>query len=200
MFRVGDIITIKSNLCLGERYGTITFGTRHVEYMGCLLKVYKVSSTGTAYCMHNGHPCEFGTIHESMVKISKFRAGDSVHTWNLKIPSEGFSKGMIPYADKDAVVTKVLLKDGEFWYRLSVDAGNHAWPVNSLMLFDPELVKDNNNFEDLKDLLNDENRLQKQTTRISVGERVKGSRVHGRNSKASVRSRPLRNPQSVRGK
>ena len=54
--------------------------------------------------------------------------------------------------------------------------------------------------EDLQLVLENENKLQREDFNLRSGERVQGSRVHGRKSQASIRSRPLRDPSRIRGK
>ena len=193
MLKVGDYVTLKKGLVLGKKYGTVTFGLRHSQYNGMLLKIVKISSTGTAYCTHSGYACECGTIHESMLDTAKFKEGDRVHTWNLRTTSTGYTIGMIQYADQEATIEKVKMGEDGFAYLLNIDEGFNLWPERALSNEDSLL-------EDLKDSLDNENRLQKQETPIRNGEGIKGSRVLGRLGKTSIRSRPLRNPQRVRGK
>lgn len=192
MLKVGDYVTLKKGLVLGKKYGTVTFGLRHSQYNGMLLKIVKISSTGTAYCTHSGYACECGTIHESMLDTAKFKEGDRVHIWNLRLTSKSYTVGMIPYADQEATVEKVKMGEDGFVYLLDIDENLNLWPEQALSNEDSLL-------EDLFTSDN-ENRLQKQETPIRNGEGIKGSRVLGRLGKTSIRSRPLRNPQRVRGK
>ena len=192
MLKIGDYVTLKKGLVLGKKYGTVTFGLRHSQYNGMLLKIVKISSTGTAYCTHSGYACECGTIHESMLDIAKFKEGDKVHIWNLHLASKSYTVGMIPYADQEATVEKVKMGEDGFAYLLDIDENLNLWPEQALSNEDSLL-------EDLFTSDN-ENRLQKQETPIRNGEGIKGSRVLGRLGKTSIRSRPLRNPQRVRGK
>ena len=192
MLKVGDYVTLKKGLVLGKKYGTVTFGLRHSQYNGMLLKVVKISSTGTAYCTHSGYACECGTIHESMLDTARFKEGDKVHIWNLRLTSKSYTVGMIQYADQEATVEKVKMGEDGFAYLLDIDENLNLWPEQALSNEDSLL-------EDLFTSDN-ENRLQKQETPIRNGEGIKGSRVLGRLGKTSIRSRPLRNPQRVRGK
>ena len=192
MLKVGDYVTLKKGLVIGKKYGTVTFGLRHSQYYGMLLKVVKISSTGTAYCTHSGHACECGTIHESMLNTAKFKEGDRVHIWNLRLTSKSYTVGMIQYADQEATVEKVKMGEDGFAYLLDIDEHLNLWPEQAL----------GNEDSLLEDLFtsDNENRLQKQETPIRNGEGIKGSRVFGRLGKTSIRSRPLRNPQRIRGK
>ena len=196
MLKVGDYVALKKNLILGKKYGTVTFGKLHAQYCGRLLQVIKISSTGTAYCNCNGYPTECGTIHEQMLNVAQFKVGDCVMIWNLKVPCDGYSEGMIEYANNPAGITKVMLGSEGFTYSLTLDDGFHNWPEKALCrITEIDLEADK-----LKDILENENQLSREDSYISSGERVKGSRVHGRVGKASIRSRPLRNAESVRGK
>lgn len=190
MLKVGDYVALKSNLVLGRKYGTVTFGKYHVPYLHTLLRVYKISSTATAYCSHKGYPCDCGTFSESMLNIAKFNAGDTVKiVYSVK-------EGQDPYIGAVTTVKSVEYKKGVFIYRLNCDCGFYAWDEFTLEL----CAKEDKDLEDLKPVLENEDRLQEQKTLISIGEGVKGSRVLGRLGKTSVRSRPLRNPQRIRGK
>ena len=189
MLKVGDFVALKSNLVLGKKYGTVTFGKYHVPYLNKLLRVYKISSTATAYCNHNGYPCDCGTFSESMLDIARFNVGDTVKiAYNTKDEQK-------PYLGVVTTVKSVEYKKGIFTYRLDCDCGFYTWDEFTL-----EYVKEDKDLEDLKPVLENEDRLQEQKTLISIGEGVKGSRVLGRLGKTSVRSRPLRNPQRIRGK
>lgn len=191
MLKVGDYVTLKKGLVLGKKYGTVTFGMYHAQYNGLLLRVIKISKVGTAYCSHGGFECECGTIHESMLDVAKFGIGSHVVIWNLRIPTGGYNDNMIKYANQEAIVTRVMLRDDGFIYHLNVDGNSNYWPEKCLA---------DSLLEDLKPVLENEDRLQKQETPIRNGEGIKGSRVLGRLGKTSVRSRPLRNPQRIRGK
>jgi hypothetical protein len=193
MLKVGDLITLKQGLVLGKAYGTIHFGSYHSQYLGKMLRVTKISKVGTAYCSYKGYPCEFSTLHESMVNVAKFNVDDTVNIWNLKLETDGYTGSMLQYAGRKAVIEKVLVSNYQFYYLLDVDGNEFRWPEKCLSNTDSLL-------EDLKPVLENEDRLQKQETLVSIGERVKGSRVLGRLGKTSVRSRPLRNPQRIRGK
>lgn len=190
MLRVGDYVALKSNLVLGRKYGTVTFGKYHVPYLHKLLRVYKISSAATAYCNYNSYPCDCGTISESMLDIARFNVGDTVKiVYSIKDEQN-------PYLGVVTTVKSVEYKKGVFIYRLNCDCGFYEWGEHTLDL----CVKEDKDLEDLKPVLENEDRLQKQETPIRNGEGVKGSRVLGRLGKTSVRSRPLRNPQRIRGK
>lgn len=196
MLKVGDYVALKKNLILGKKYGTVTFSKTHAQYCGRLLQIVKISSTGTAYCCCNGYPTECGTIHEQMLDVAQFEVGDCVMTWNLKVPCNGYSEGMIKYADNSARITKVMLGSEGFTYSLTLDDGFYNWPEKALC----GIIEISSETNKLKDILENENQLQRKDSNIRSGEGVKGSRVHGRSSKASIRSRPLRNAKSIRGK
>ena len=200
MLRVGDYVGLKPKLTLGRKYGTVTFGKYHVPYLHKLLRVYNISSTGTAYCNHNGYPCECGTFSEPMLNIAKFRIGDIV-----KIADALVTDKQQPYVGKVSVIKSIEYKDDSFVYHIIDDCGFFDWPENTLIFLRRPIVSDNKNevdekLEDLKPVLENEDRLQEQKTVVSVGARVKGSRLLGRVGKTTVRSRPLRNPQRIRGK
>lgn len=200
MLEVGDYVGLKPKLTLGRKYGTVTFGKYHVPYLHKLLRIYNISSTGTAYCNHNGYPCECGTFSEPMLNIAKFRIGDIV-----KIADAFVTDKQQPYVGKVSVIKSIEYKDGYFVYHIVDDCGFFDWPENTLIFLRRSVISDkknevDKNLEDLKPVLENEDRLQEQKTFISVGEGVKGSRVLGRLGKTSVRSRPLRNPQRIRGK
>ena len=210
MLEVGDYVGLKPSLVLGRKYGTVTFGKYHVPYLRKTLKVYKISSTNTAYCNLNGYPCECGTFSEGMLNIAKFRVGDIV-----KIADAFVTDKQQPYIGKVSAIKSIDYKEGYFVYHIVDDCGFFDWPENTLIFLRrpvPALEKDefdvhqmiketvDEKLEDLKTVLENEDRLQKQKTVVSNGARVKGCRVLGRLGKASVRSRPLRNPQRIRGK
>jgi len=187
MLRVGDYVALRPDLILGKKYGTVTFGKYHVPYLRKVLRVYKISSTATAYCNYNGYPCDCGTFSESMLNIARFNVGDTVKiVHNTK--DEQYS-----YVGVVTTVKSVEYKKGIFVYHLDCDCGFFEWEEFTL-------DKEDKDLEDLKPVLENEDRLQKQETPIRNGEGVKGSRVLGRLGKTSVRSRPLRNPQRIRGK
>jgi len=190
MLKIGDYVALKPNLVLGKKYGTVTFGKYHVPYLHKLLRVYKVSSTATAYCNHNGYPCDCSTFSESMLDIARFNVDDTVKIV-YSINSEQDS-----YIGAVTTVKSVEYKEGVFIYRLDCDCGFYAWDECTLEL----CTKVDKDLEDLKPVLENENQLSREDSYISGGERVKGSRVHGWIGKASIRSRPLRNAESVRGK
>lgn len=200
MLEVGDYVGLKPRLTLGRKYGTVTFGKYHVPYLHKLLRIYNISSTGTAYCNYNGYPCECGTFSEPMLNVAKFRIGDIV-----KIADAFVTDKQQPYVGKVSAIKSIEYKDDYFIYHIVDDCGFFDWPENTLIFLRRPIVSDNKNevdekLEDLKLVLENEDRLQEQKTVVSVGARVKGSRLLGRVGKTSVRSRPLRNPQRIRGK
>ena len=200
MLRVGDYVGLKPKLTLGRKYGTVTFGKYHVPYLHKLLRVYNISSTGTAYCNYNGYPCECGTFSEFMLNVAKFRIGDIV-----KVADAFVTDKQQPYVGKVSAIKSIEYKDDSFVYHIIDDCGFFDWPENTLIFLRRSVISDEKNevdekLEDLKPVLENEDRLQEQKTVVSVGEGVKGGRVLGRLGKTSVRSRPLRNPQRIRGK
>jgi hypothetical protein len=137
-----------------------------------------------------------------MLNIAKFRIGDIV-----KIADAFVSDKQQPYVGKVSVIKSIEYKDDSFVYHIVDDCGFFDWPENTLIFLRRSVISDEKNdqkvdekLEDLKPVLENEDRLQKQETPIRNGEGVKGSRVLGRLGKTSVRSRPLRNPQRIRGK
>ena len=187
MLKIGDYVALKSNLVLGKKYGTVTFSKYHVPYLHKLLRVYKVSSTATAYCSHSGTPCDCSTFSEPMLNISNFNVGDTVR---IVYSAKGKQD---PYLGVITTVKSVEYKKDTFIYRLDCDCGFFEWNESTL-----EHVKEDLN--DSKSILKDENQLQREDSNLRSGERVQGSRVHGRKSQASIRSRPLRDPSRIRGK
>ena len=198
MLQIGDNVAIKKGLVLGKKYGSITFSRYHSQYCGKLLRVVKVSKVGTVYCNYNGCPCEFSTIHECMLDVAKFKVGDLVAIWDLHVPCDGYTENMIPYANKITTITDVRYGSNGFVYTVGADGEFHNWPEKALFKVGKTI---DSSVENLKEILEgDENQLQRKDSNIRSGEGVKGSRVHGRSSKASIRSRPLRNAKSIRGK
>ena len=199
MLKIGDYVVLKHDLVLGRKYGTVTFGNLHVPYLHKLLRVYKISSTGTAYCNYNGNPCDCGTFSEPMLNIAKFRVGDIVKIIDLFITDK-----QQPYVGKEVIIKSVRYKDNCFVYQIINDYGSFDWPENTLILirsiYSCNDQKVDEKLEDLQIVLNDENKLQREDSNLRSGERVQGSRVHGRKSQASIRSRPLRDPSRIRGK
>lgn len=193
MLKVGDLITLKQGLILGKAYGTVHFGRYHSQYLGKMLRITKLSKVGTAYCSYKGYPCEFSTLHESMVNVAKFNVDDTVNIWGLKLETDGYTGPMLQYAGKKAVIEKVFVSNYQFYYLLDVDGNEFRWPEKCLSNTDSLL-------EDLKPVLENENRLQEESPYFRRGERIQGNRVHGWSRKASIRSRPLRNPKGIRGK
>jgi hypothetical protein len=190
MLRIGDHVALKSNLVLGRKYGTVTFGRYHVPYLRKVLKVYKISSASTAYCNHKGYPCDCGTFSEPMLNIAKFHIGDLVKVVYTDEPKQS------AYIGKVSVIKGIDYNENGFMYHIKDDCGFFNWKETDL-----EPCTKDENLEELSVILeDDENQLQSKDSNISRGERVKGSRVHGRISQASIRSRPLRDAQSVRGK
>ena len=194
MFYVGQLIAIKNNLIYGQKYGTIKYGPYHSKYLGKVLEVYRVSSNDTAYCRYKNAPCDFGTISEEMVDKAQFKKGEYVFI--APTPFVTLDESLYQYCYKKCKILHVTYKDNSFKYTLSIDAGENYW--NELTL--SKLNYEDESLDQLLEGLNNENQLQRKDSNISVRERVKGSRVHGRLSKASIRSRPLGNPKSVRGK
>ena len=200
MLEVGDYVGLKPRLTLGRKYGTVTFGKYHVPYLHKLLRIYNISSTGTAYCNYNGYPCECGTFSEPMLNVAKFRIGDIV-----KIADAFVTDKQQPYVGKVSVIKSIEYKDDCFVYHIVDDCGFFDWPENTLIFLRRPVVSDNKNevdekLEDLKPVLENENRLQEESPYFRRGERIQGNRVHGWSRKASIRSRPLRNPKGIRGK
>ena len=193
MLKVGDLITLKQGLVLGKAYGTVHFGRYHSQYLGKMLRITKLSKVGTAYCSYKGYPCEFSTLHESMVNVAKFNVDDTVNIWGLKLETDGYTGPMLQYAGRKAVIEKVFVSNYQFYYLLDVDGNEFRWPEKCLSNTDSLL-------EDLKPVLENENRLQEESPYFRRGERIQGNRVHGWSRKASVRSRPLRDPKGIRGK
>jgi MoaA/NifB/PqqE/SkfB family radical SAM enzyme len=122
-----------------------------------------------------------------MLNIARFNVGDTVKiVHNTK--DEQYS-----YVGVVATVKSVEYKKGIFTYRLDCDCGFFEWEEFTL-------DKEDKALEDLKPILKDENQLQREDSNLRSGERVQGSRVHGRKSQASIRSRPLGDPSRIRGK
>ena len=191
MLKVGDHVALKSNLVLGRKYGTVTFGRYHVPYLRKVLRVCKISSTNTVYCNHKGYPCECGTFSEPMLNVAKFHIGDLVKVVYTEEPKQS------AYIGKVSVIKGIDYdpEDG-FIYHIKDDCGFFDWKETDL-----EARTEDKDLKELSVILeDDENQLQSKDSNISRGERVKGSRVHGRLSQASIRSRPLRDAQSIRGK
>ena len=200
MLKVGDYVGLKPKLTLGRKYGTVTFGKYHVPYLHKLLRIYNISSTGTAYCNYNGYPCECGTFSEPMLNVAKFRIGDIV-----KIADAFVTDKQQPYVGKVSAIKSIEYKDDYFIYHIVDDCGFFDWPENALIFLRRSIVSDNKNevdekLEDLKPVLENEDRLQEESPYFRRGERIQGNRVHGWSRKASVRSRPLRDPKGIRGK
>lgn len=199
MLKIGDYVVLKHNLVLGRKYGTVTFGNFHVPYLHKLLRVYKISSTGTAYCSYNDNPCDCGTISEPMLNIAKFRVGDIVKIIDFSVTDK-----QQPYVGREVIIKSVKYEDNHFVYHIVNDYGSFEWPENTLKFIRSIVSYDNQKvdekLEDLQIVLNDENKLQREDSNLRSGERVQGSRVHGRKSQASIRSRPLRDPSRIRGK
>jgi hypothetical protein len=189
MLKIGDHVVLKSNLVLGKKYGTVTFGKYHVPYLHKVLKVYKISSASTAYCNHKGYPCDCGTFSEPMLNIAKFHIGDLVKVVYTDEPKQS------AYIGKVSVIKGIDYNENGFMYHIKDDCGFFNWKETDL-----EACTEDKDLKELSVVLDDENQLQSKDSNISRGERVKGSRVHGRISQASIRSRPLRDAQSVRGK
>lgn len=199
MLKIGNYVVLKHDLVLGRKYGTVTFGNFHVPYLHKLLRVYKISSTGTAYCSYKGNPCDCGTISESMLNIAKFRVRDIV-----KIIDSSVADEQQPFVGKEVIIKSVEYKDNCFVYHIVNDYGAFEWPENTLK-FIRSVVSYNDQkvdekLEDLQIVLENENKLQREDSNLRSGEGVQGSRVHGRKSQASIRSRPLRDPSRIRGK
>ena len=199
MLKIGDYVVLKHDLVLGRKYGTVTFGNFHVPYLHKLLRVYKISSTGTVYCNYNGNPCDCGTISEPMLNIAKFRVGDIVKIIDFSVTDK-----QQPYVGREVIIKSVKYEDNHFVYHIVNDYGSFEWPENTLVFIRSIVSYDNQKvdekLEDLQIVLNDENKLQREDSNLRSGERVQGSRVHGRKSQASIRSRPLRDPSRIRGK
>jgi len=189
MLKVGDHVVLKPNLVLGRKYGTVTFGKYHVPYLHKVLKVYKLSSTNTAYCNCKGYPCECGTFSEPMLNIAKFHIGDLVKVVCTDEPKQS------AYIGKVSIIKDIDYSENGFMYHIKDDCGFFNWKETDL-----EACTEDKDLEDLEIVEDNENQLQGKDSNILSGERVQGSRVHGRFSQASIRSRPLRNAKSIRGK
>lgn len=199
MLKIGDYVVLKHDLVLGKKYGTVTFGNFHVPYLHKLLRVYKISSTGTAYCSYKDNPCDCGTISEPMLNIAKFRIGDIVKIIDFSVADK-----QQPYVGREVIIKSVKYEDNHFVYQIVNDYGSFDWPENTLIfirsIYSCNDQKVDEKLEDLQIVLNDENKLQREDSNLRSGEGVQGSRVHGRKSQASIRSRPLRDPSRIRGK
>ena len=164
-----------------------------------MLRVYKISSTGTAYCNYNGNPCDCGTISEPMLNIAKFRVGDIVKIIDFSVTNK-----QQPYVGREVIIKSVEYKDNHFVYHIVNDYGVFDWPENKLIfvrsVFSYNDQKVDEKLENLQLVLENENKLQREDSNLRSGERVQGSRVHGRKSQASIRSRHLRDPSRIRGK
>ena len=190
MLKIGDHVMLKPGLVLGKRYGTVTFGRYHVPYLHKVLKVYKLSSTNTVYCNHKGYPCDCGTFSEPMLDVAKFHIGDLVKVVYTDEPKQS------AYIGKVSVIKGIYYNENGFIYHIKDDCEFFDWKETDL-----EACTEDKDLKELSVVLeDDENQLQGKDSNIRSGEGVKGSRVHGRFSQASVRSRPLRDAKSVRGK
>ena len=187
MIKIGDYVVLKHDLVLGRKYGTVTFGKYHIPYLHKLLRVYKISSTMTVYCSYNGIPCDCGTFSEGMLNISKFKVFDTVKI--VKCPKDRLNSCL----NVTTTIKSIECNKGVFIYRLDWDCGFYEWEEFTL-----EYVE--NDLKNLQPILKDENKLQREDSNLRSGERVQGSRVHGRKSQASICSRPLRDPSRIRGK
>jgi hypothetical protein len=141
-----------------------------------------------------------------MLNIAKFRIGDTV-----RIRSNP-SDEQLPYVGKISKIKSIEYRKDCFIYHIVDDCGFFEWPEYTLELLQVE--KDEEDFdvhkmiEDTVDevlsnhnlISKNENRLQEESPYFRRGERIKGNRVHGWSRKASVRSRPLRDPKGIRGK
>lgn len=190
MVQIGDYVALKPNLTLGKKYGTVTFGKYHVPYLRKVLRVNKISSTSTVYCSCSGYPCECGTFSMPMLNVAKFKVGEPVKiVYSLKEKQQ-------PYIGKVTKIKSIECKDYEFVYHVVDDCGVFDWYEDNL-----DACTKDENLEELSVILeDDENQLQRKDSNLRSGEGVKGSRVHGRFSQASIRSRPLGNAKSIRGK
>lgn len=206
MLRVGDYVGLKSNLVLGRKYGTVTFSKYHVPYLRKVLRVYNISSANTAYCNHKGDPCQCGTISEPMLNIAKLHVGDAVRI--VGSPSNEQS----PYIGNISKIKSIEYKEDHFLYHIVDDCGFFEWPEHMLEFLPVEKKEEEFDVhkmieETVDEVLSNhnlisknENRLQEESPYFRRGERIKGNRVHGWSRKASVRSRPLRDPKGIRGK
>ena len=174
MLHIGDFLLLKSDLKLGWKYGTVTYGPRHVEYLNRILIATKISSTGTAYTSCNGKVTECGTISEEMVNVAKYRPDEKVLTKDFSINT----------------ITRVRNVGDKFVYYLTPDDGQ--WSEDSLI----SLGSPDAQIETSRDY---ENRLQEQKASVSSRERIKGSGVHGRLRKTSVQGGRIRNPKAIKG-
>ena len=134
-----------------------------------------------------------------MLNIAKFRIGDIVKI----IDFLGADK-QHPFIGREVIIKSVEYKDNCFVYHIVDDCGIFEWPENTLKFIRSVVSYDNQKvdekLEDLQIVLKNENKLQREDSNLRSGERVQGSRVHGRKSQASIRSRPLRDPSRIRGK
>ena len=198
MYEYGQIVKIKNDLTIGRRYGALVYTEHHAKLYGKLLNVYKISSSGSYY-LAEGDIKHGTTFSQEMLETPMFVIGEKVRI----IKPNGMTYPPMTTAMLDKVgdtgeIKGLFLRRNFFTYILDTDNIN-VYPQESLSYLTTEKLDES--FKTLDDeIYGDKNQLQDKDPHISIGARVKGSRVHGWHSKASIRSRPLRDPKSVRGK
>ena len=193
MLKVGQFCKIKNNLQLGKKYGTVTYSKTIEGYLGRLLKIRSISSTGTAYCTIVETGEKVGTFHELMLDFPKFEINETCEITNV-------------YEDDPKIIKPTRITVGcpyypsnniyEFYYHTSVSIFTESRLLRSIK-------KQSEGLPNLQNLLinnTNENRLQEQESNIPRRVKLSGCRIQGRINKASISSRPLRNPKSFRGK
>jgi hypothetical protein len=200
MLKVGQFCKIKNNLQLGKKYGTVTYSKTIEGYLGRLLKIRRISSTGTAYCTIVETGEKVGTFHELMLDFPKFEINETYEITN-------------EFEDDSEIVKLTRITVGcpyypfnniyEFYYHTSDASGVLGAGIFTESCLLKSIKKQSEGLPNLQNLLinnTNENRLQEQENNIPRRVKLSGCRIQGRVNKTSISSRPLRNPKSFRGK
>lgn len=198
MLKVGQFCKIKNNLQLGKKYGTVTYSKTIEGYLGRLLKIRSISSTGTAYCTIVETGEKVGTFHELMLDFPKFEINETYEITDVYKDSKIIKSTKItvgcPYYPSNNIY--------EFYYHTSDVSGVNFFTESFLLKYAAKGYAKKQS-EGLQNLLinnTNENRLQEQKSNIPRRVKLSGCRIQGRVYKTSISSRPLRNPKSFRGK
>lgn len=196
MLKVGQFCKIKNNLQLGKKYGTVTYSKMIEGYLGRLLKIRSISSTGTAYCTIVETGEKVGTFHELMLDFPKFEINETYEITDVYKDSKIIKSTKItvgcPYYPSNNIY--------EFYYHTSDVSGVLGAGIFTESRLLKSIKKQSEGLQNLLINNTNENRLQEQESNIPRRVKLSGCRIQGRIYKTSISSRPLRNPKSFRGK
>ena len=211
MFKVGEYIAFKPDLILDKKYGTVTYSKWLDIYKEDVLKVVRITTTGTACCVvvatrHTDNlKKEVSTIHESMIVRPKFNIGDSCYIKENFLKELFTSGGISQITFENLIGTKIHIIAIKYYPEKGFVYSINKIVPNTLIkseILECNLTNEELDYDLLDNLLNvneNENRLQEQKVAYSRGESYEGCGVHGKVLQSKVSSGCLGDSTGVRG-